>query len=75
MNAETLLWFTLGCDRAYLYAHPERNLTADETAGLRQPQLAERIRGVRGAVHHGSPGILGYGSYRLSGGTDSAPGD
>lgn len=45
MNAETLLWFTLGCDRAYLYAHPERNLTADETAGY-AAALAERIRGV-----------------------------
>jgi release factor glutamine methyltransferase len=32
MNAETLLMFTLGCDRAYLYAHPERKLTAAELA-------------------------------------------
>lgn len=30
LNAETLMMFTLGCDRAYLYAHPERELTADE---------------------------------------------
>jgi len=30
MNAETLLLFVLGCDRAYLYAHPERKLTGDE---------------------------------------------
>jgi release factor glutamine methyltransferase len=30
MNAETLLMFTLGCDRAYLYAHPERKLNGDE---------------------------------------------
>jgi release factor glutamine methyltransferase len=30
MNAELLIMFTLGCDRAYLYAHPERDLTADE---------------------------------------------
>jgi len=30
MNAETLLMFVLGCDRAYLYAHPERELTNDE---------------------------------------------
>jgi len=30
MNAELLLMFTLGCDRAYLFAHPERNLTAEE---------------------------------------------
>ncbi len=30
MNAEVLLMFVLGCDRAYLYAHPERELTTDE---------------------------------------------
>ena len=30
MNGEMLLMFTLGCDRAYLYAHSERELTADE---------------------------------------------
>src|SRR5579864_2631394 len=30
LNAETLMMFTLGCDRAYLYAHPERELSADE---------------------------------------------
>ena len=30
MNAETLMKFTLGCDRAHLYAHPERELTVDE---------------------------------------------
>jgi release factor glutamine methyltransferase len=31
MNAELLIMFTLKCDRAYLYAHPERELTLDET--------------------------------------------
>jgi release factor glutamine methyltransferase len=32
MNAEVLLMFVLGADRAYLYAHPERELTpAEET--------------------------------------------
>jgi release factor glutamine methyltransferase len=30
LNAETLMMFTLGCDRAYLYAHPERELLPDE---------------------------------------------
>jgi len=30
MNAELLIMFTLDCDRSYLYAHPERELTADE---------------------------------------------
>jgi release factor glutamine methyltransferase len=30
MNAELLIMFTLDCERAYLYAHPERVLTPDE---------------------------------------------
>ena len=30
MNGEMLLMFTLGCDRAYLYAHSERELTSGE---------------------------------------------
>ena len=30
LNAETLLMFALGCDRAHLYAHPERELTSQE---------------------------------------------
>ena len=45
MNAELLLMFTLGCDRAYLYAHPERELTGDEQ-GRYDAALAERGRGV-----------------------------
>ncbi len=45
MNAEVLLMFALGCDRAYLYAHPERELTADEQARY-QDALEERARGV-----------------------------
>jgi release factor glutamine methyltransferase len=45
MNAELLLMFTLNCDRAYLFAHPERELTADEAARY-QAALAERARGV-----------------------------
>jgi len=45
MNAELLLMFTLACDRAYFYAHPERELTAAE--GFRYDEvLAERMRGV-----------------------------
>jgi len=31
MNAEVLMMFVLGCDRAHLYAHPERALTSDES--------------------------------------------
>jgi release factor glutamine methyltransferase len=45
MNAELLLMFTLGCDRAYLYAHPERELSAVEQSGY-EAALAERARGV-----------------------------
>ncbi len=30
MNAELLIMFTLDCNRAYLHAHPERELTRDE---------------------------------------------
>ncbi len=45
MNAELLLMFTLRCDRAYLYAHPERELTADE-ASRYESALTERARGV-----------------------------
>src|ERR1700693_1247025 len=45
MNAELLLMFTLACDRAYLYAHPERELTVDEQTRY-DHSLAERARGV-----------------------------
>jgi release factor glutamine methyltransferase len=45
MNAELLLMFTLGVDRAYFYAHPERELTADETQRY-DAALAQRSRGV-----------------------------
>ncbi|HKI27278.1 MAG TPA: peptide chain release factor N(5)-glutamine methyltransferase [Candidatus Sulfotelmatobacter sp.] len=45
MNAELLLRFTLGCDRAYLYAHPERELTAADMDRY-EAALAERARGV-----------------------------
>src|SRR5258706_16352768 len=45
MNAELLLMFTLNCDRAYLYAHPERELNVDDQKRY-DHALAERIRGV-----------------------------
>ncbi len=45
MNAELLIMFTLDCDRAYLYAHPERKLTADETQRYDET-LARRATGV-----------------------------
>jgi release factor glutamine methyltransferase len=45
MNAELLLIFILECDRAYLFAHPERALSDDELSRY-EAVLAERIRGV-----------------------------
>ena len=45
MNAELLLMFTLNCDRSYLYAHTERELTQDEAARY-EAALKERARGV-----------------------------
>ncbi len=45
MNAELLLMFALGCDRAYLYGHPERELTGGEQSHYDEA-LAERARGV-----------------------------
>jgi release factor glutamine methyltransferase len=45
MNAEFLLRFTLDCDRAYLYAHPEHELTTDEQTRYDEA-LAQRARGI-----------------------------
>lgn len=45
LNAETLLMFTLDCDRAYLFAHPERELTPPEQARY-QDAINQRARGV-----------------------------
>jgi release factor glutamine methyltransferase len=45
MNAELLIMFTLDCDRAYLYAHPERELTVEETSRY-DDALARRATGV-----------------------------
>ncbi len=45
MNAELLIMFTLDCNRAYLYAHPERELTAEELQRY-DDALARRSTGV-----------------------------
>ncbi len=45
MNAELLLMFTLGVDRAYFYAHPERDLTAEESHRY-EDALTQRTRGI-----------------------------
>jgi len=45
MNAEVLLMFVLGVHRAYLYAHPERELTAEEATRYDEV-LAQRSTGM-----------------------------
>jgi release factor glutamine methyltransferase len=45
LNAETLLMFTLNCDRAHLYAHPERELTKEEQSRYDET-LTQRAKGV-----------------------------
>jgi release factor glutamine methyltransferase len=45
LNAETLLMFVLGCDRAYLFAHSDRRLTSDEQLRYEEA-LCQRARGV-----------------------------
>ena len=45
LNAESLLMFTLSCDRAYLFAHSDRELTKDEQSRY-NAALTERARGV-----------------------------
>jgi release factor glutamine methyltransferase len=45
MNAELLLMFTLGCDRAYLYGHPERELTGEEQSRYDEV-LNQRSKGI-----------------------------
>jgi len=45
MNAELLLMFALSCDRAYLFAHSDRELTKQEQSRY-DNALAERSRGV-----------------------------
>src|SRR5947208_1443388 len=44
LNAELLMMFTLGCDRAYLFAHPERPLVEEEYSRY-QEVIKERARG------------------------------
>jgi release factor glutamine methyltransferase len=45
MNAELLLMFTLSCDRAFLYGHPEHELTREEQARY-DDALGQRSRGI-----------------------------
>src|SRR5262252_6071592 len=45
LNAEALLMFTLNCDRAHLFAHPERELTPEEQSRYDEA-LTQRAKGV-----------------------------
>jgi release factor glutamine methyltransferase len=45
MNAELLLMFVLGCDRAYLFSHPECELTPEEQARYHEA-IAQRATGI-----------------------------
>jgi release factor glutamine methyltransferase len=45
LNAEVLLMFVLGVNRAYLYAHPERELSAEEEARYEEV-MAQRATGM-----------------------------
>lgn len=45
LNAEILLMFVLGSDRAYLHAHSDRELSADESLRYSEA-LAQRTRGM-----------------------------
>jgi release factor glutamine methyltransferase len=45
LNAELLLMFTLGCNRAYLYGHPEREITEEERSRYEEA-LAQRSKGI-----------------------------
>ena len=45
LNAELLLKFTLNCDRAYLFAHPERELSPDERTRY-ESSLTKRGHGI-----------------------------
>src|SRR5438045_1693152 len=45
MNAELLLLFIVGRDRAYLYGHPEHHLTSDEYSRY-EDAVAQRSQGI-----------------------------
>ena len=45
LNGETLLMFVLGVNRAYLYAHPERELNSEEQARYDEV-IAQRSTGM-----------------------------
>src|SRR4051794_7586375 len=52
MAAESLMMFALGCDRGYLYAHPERELSANEeqrfSAAVRERATGKPLQYITG---------------------------
>jgi release factor glutamine methyltransferase len=60
LNAETLLMFVLGVNRAYLYAHPERELTSEEQARYDEV-MAQRAAGVPSQYITGHQEFWGLG--------------
>ena len=74
MNAELLIMFTLACDRAYLYAHPERELTPDETQRYDEA-LARRATGVPAQYITGHQEFWGLDLIVIAGGADSSSGN
>ena len=77
MNGELLIMFAIDCDRAYLYAHPERELTADETQRYDEA-LARRATGVPAQYITGHQEFWGLdlivSPVMLRGGRAGAPG-
>ncbi len=65
LHAEVLVFHVLGCDRAYLFAHPERELTPDEQSQYEAAHLPPR-RWRALAVPHRPSGVL-------EGSTSSSP--
>ena len=55
--------FVLGCDRAHLYAHPDRELTGEEVARF-DNALKERTRGVPSQYITGHQEFWGMGTHR-----------
>ncbi len=57
LTAEVLLSHALGCERAYLYSHPEEELS--DLAWLHYGRyLHERLAGETHPVHHRPAGVL-----------------
>ena len=74
MNAELLSKFTLGCDRAYLDARPEGELSFEEGEGYDRV-LGERSRGIPAVYITGHHEFWGMDFIVNARCPDSAPRD